>query len=285
MTRIAAPTRVLTSTGPAHNPVILITGAASGIGAATARLAVRRGYRVVLADINAAAARSLAGELGGNAVACELDVRDEQAWAAAFDAAEAAFGPVDVLVNNAGVIHTGHARTLTLAQHRHIVEVNLLGTITGVLTALDRMTARGSGHIVDVCSMTSFLPLSGYATYGGTKHAIRAFHHSVAIEERRGPVTFSIVHPPSTRTPMLEQEMADPTAVIAFAERSHSAESIAAAVLSAVERKPTEVVFPPVAGRIQRLVGSLPGLMRLAMPLVEASGRRRRARLARRGEA
>lgn len=265
--------------------VIMITGAASGIGAATARLAARRGYRVVLADIDFQEAKRLAADLGENAVACELDVRDENAWAAAFDTAEAGFGPVDVLVNNAGIIHTGHATALTLALHRHMIEVNLLGTITGVLTALERMTARGAGHIVEVCSMTSFLPLSGYATYGATKHAIRAFHHSVAIEQRRGPVTFSIVHPPSTRTPMLEQEMADPSSVIAFAERSHSAESIAAAVLDAVERKPVEVVFPPLAGRVQRLFGSLAGLMYRIIPVVEASGRRRQVRLARRGAA
>lgn len=285
MTRPAPPTRKAAGGGPDHRPVVMITGGASGIGAATARLAARHGYRIVVADIDAGAAKLLAAELGRGALACELDVRNEDSWAEAFDAAEAALGPVDVLVNNAGVIHTGHATTLSLAQHRHIVEVNLLGTITGVITALDRMTPRGTGHIVEVCSMTSFLPLSGYATYGATKHAIRAFHHSVAIEQRHGPVTFSIVHPPSTRTPMLEQEMADPTAVIAFAERSHSAESIAAAVLRAIEHKPVEVVFPPLAGRVQRLLGSLPGLMHRVIPLVEASGRRRQASLTRRGAA
>lgn len=265
--------------------VVLVTGAASGIGAATARLAVERGYRVVLADINAAAAKALAGELGGNARGCELDVRDEHSWNGAFDAAEAEFGPVDVLVNNAGIIHTGHARSLTLAQHRDIIEVNLLGTITGVVTALARMTARGGGHIVDVCSMTSFLPLSGYATYAGTKHGVRAFHHSVALEERHGPVTFSIVHPPSTRTPMLAQEMADPSSVIAFAERSYSPESIAAAVVDAITGRPAEIVFPPVVGRIQRAVGSLPRLMYFVIPLVETAGRRRRARLLRQARA
>jgi NADP-dependent 3-hydroxy acid dehydrogenase YdfG len=259
--------------------VVLITGAASGIGAAAATLAVRRGYRVVLADIRLAAADTLAHDLGERARACELDVRDEHSWAAAFDAAEAEFGPVDVLVNNAGIIHTGNARDLRLTQHRDMVEVNLLGTITGVLTALHRMNARGHGHIVNVCSMTSFLPLSGYATYAGTKHGMRAFHHSVAIEERHGPVTFSIIHPPSTRTPMLEQEMADPSSVIAFAERSHAPEEIAEVIVDAIESKPVEVVFPAVAGRFQRMVGVLPQLMYWAIPRVEASGRRKRDRL------
>ena len=185
---------------------VLITGAASGIGAATAREAARRGYDVVLADIDLPAALALADELGQRAIG--LDIRDETGWRRAFDA-----NSIDVLINNAGIIHTGYARDLTVEQHRDVIEVNLLGTITGVLAALAHMTARGRGHIVNVCSMTSFLPLSGYATYGATKHGIRAFHHSIALEERGGPVTFSIVHPPSTRTPMLEREMADPSAV------------------------------------------------------------------------
>src|SRR5439155_4296626 len=99
------------------------------------------------------------------------------------------------------------------------------------------------------------LPLVGYASYAGTKHAMSAFHHSVAIEERKSPIVFSIIHPPSTRTPMLEQEMADPTSVIAFAEKSYSPEDVAKVIIDAIRKKPVEVVFPPVAGRLQRMVG------------------------------
>src|SRR6266850_457595 len=87
--------------------------------------------------------------------------------------------------------------------------------------------------------MTSFLPLSGYATYAGTKHGVRAFHHSVAIEERHGP------------------------------------EDIAEVIIDAIVSKPVEVVFPAVAGRFQRIVGVLPQLMHWPIPRVEASGRRK----------
>jgi NAD(P)-dependent dehydrogenase (short-subunit alcohol dehydrogenase family) len=264
---------------------VLITGAASGIGAAAARIAVADGHRVVIADIDVDAAKSLAAELAPQASAVELDVRDAHSWSQAFDAAEAEFGPVEVLINNAGIIHTGHARTLTVQQHRDVVEVNLLGPITGVRTALDRMGVSRPGHIITVCSMTSFLPLPGYATYAGTKHALRAFHHSVAIEERRGPLTFSIIHPPSTRTPMLAKEMADPTMAVAFAEKAHSPEAVARVIIDAIAGKPVEVVFPPVAGRLQRLAGSWPRVTHVAIPIVESAGRRNRERLMRQGTA
>jgi short-subunit dehydrogenase len=270
---------------PTEDYVVLVTGAANGIGAAIATLAADRGYRVMLTDINEEAARSLALRLGGRTGAIGLDIRNPAEWSRAFDAAEAEFGPVDVLVNNAGIIHTGNARDLSIDKHRDIVEVNLLGTITGVHTALQRMTVHGRGHIINVCSMTSFLPLSGYATYSGTKHAIRAFHHSVAIEERHGPINFTIIHPPSTRTAMLDQEMADPTSVIAFAEKSYAPEQIAGVVVNAIVNQPVEVVFPPLAGRFQRVAGVFPQLMYWAIPRVEAAGRRRRTKLLAAGKA
>ncbi|MEU5195707.1 SDR family NAD(P)-dependent oxidoreductase [Streptomyces scabiei] len=258
---------------------ILVTGAASGIGAAIAELAVARGHRVMLTDVDEAAVVSRARSLGPRAAACALDIRSSAEWTRAFEAAETAFGEVDVLVNNAGITHTGVARDLRQQQHRDIVEVNLLGTITGVCTALERMTAQGHGHIVNVCSMTSFLPLPGYATYCASKYGLRAFHHSVAIEERDGPLDFTIVHPPSTRTAMLEQEMADPSCAIAFAEKSYAPQQIARAVLDAIATKPVEVVFPPLAGRVQRIAGVFPRLMRRILPVAEARGLRQRERL------
>lgn len=125
--------------------VVLVTGAASGIGAATAREAVRRGHRVALADIDLAGATRLADGLGHAACAIPLDIRDGDAWEEAFDAVAARLGPVEVLVNNAGIIHTGYARQLSLEQHRHMVEVNLLGPMTGTLAALPGCAPRGTG--------------------------------------------------------------------------------------------------------------------------------------------
>ncbi|WP_033415645.1 SDR family oxidoreductase [Streptomyces canus] len=259
--------------------VVLVTGAAGGIGAAIAELAVARGHRVMLTDVDEVAVVSRARSLGPRAAACMLDIRSSAGWTRAFEAAEAVFGGVDVLVNNAGITHTRVARDLPEQQHRDIVEVNLLGTITGVCTALERMTARGRGHIINVCSMTSFLPLPGYATYCASKFGLRAFHHSVAIEERDGPLDFTLIHPPSTRTGMLAQEMADPSCAIAFAEKSYAPQRIARAVVDAIATKPVEVVFPPLAGRVQRIAGVFPRLMRRVIPVAEARGLRQRERL------
>jgi short-subunit dehydrogenase len=130
--------------------------------------------------------------------------------------------------------------------------------------------------------MTSFLPLTGYATYGGTKHAMRAFHHSVAIEERNGPVAFTIIHPPSVRTPMLEQEMADDSSVLAFAEKSVAPEEIAEAIVDCFAARPREVIFPKVMGRVQQIAGVFPSLMHEVIPRTEAKARRHKAQLQRR---
>jgi NAD(P)-dependent dehydrogenase (short-subunit alcohol dehydrogenase family) len=254
---------------PRPSKTVLITGAASGIGAAAAREAIRRTHRVAVCDVNLAAALALSADLGPGALAVHLDVRSPAGWIDAWVAVVDHFGPIDVLVNNAGIIHTGFARDLSLGQHRDMVDVNYFGVLNGVMTALPRMREQGHGQIINVCSMTSFLPLTGYSTYGATKHAIRAFHHTLALEERDGPVRFSIIHPPSVQTPMLDQEMADPSAVLAFAEKATPPDVLGRAINEAIDTAPIEVVFPRIGGRIHRLAGSNAGLMRFIIPKVE----------------
>src|SRR5690606_31764054 len=109
--------------------VFFVTGAARGIGAAFARLAVGRGRRVVLADVDETGAKTLAAELGERACAVALDVRDAAAWEEALDAAWARFGRVDVLVNNAGLLHPGTLLDHSDAELRQMLDVNVLGVI------------------------------------------------------------------------------------------------------------------------------------------------------------
>ena len=225
----------------------LVTGAASGIGAATAELLAERGDRVVIADINVAAAEALASRLGPDTIALELDVTSEHAWERALDETVARFGALDVLVNNAGIVETGFARDVSVARHLRTISTNFMGPLTGTLAALRRFRAQGHGHIVTVCSMTAFLPFPGLASYAASKHALRAFHHAVAIEERHGSIDFTIVHPTSTETPMLEQEARDESSAFAFVTVSVPAGFVAETIVTAIDEKSDEVFMPPEA--------------------------------------
>ena len=250
---------------------LLITGAASGIGAATARLAAQQGCRVILADINLAGARDVAESIGLGATATRLDITSDEAWDRALDEAWTRLDRLDVLVNNAAIVQTGRAGNVSIADHQRTMDVNFMGPLKGMLRALPRFKAQGSGHFVTVCSMTAFLPFPGLASYAAAKHALRAFHHALALEERRGPLDFTIVHPTSTETPMLEEEARSDEAPLAFASRPVTAAFVAEIILRAMERKATEIFMPPEARRV-RLLGTSPRSMNKMIDRGESVG-------------
>jgi NAD(P)-dependent dehydrogenase (short-subunit alcohol dehydrogenase family) len=231
--------------GASATATYLITGAASGIGAATAELLAGRGDRVVIADINFGAAEELASRLGPDTLALELDITSQSGWEAAFDETVARFDTLDVLVNNAGIVETGFARDVSVERHQRTISTNFMGPLTGTLAALRRFREQGHGHIVTVCSMTAFLPFPGLASYAASKHALRSFHHAVAIEERHSSIDFTIVHPTATETPMLEQEALDESSAFAFVATSVSATFVAETIVSAIDAKTGEVFMPP----------------------------------------
>jgi NAD(P)-dependent dehydrogenase (short-subunit alcohol dehydrogenase family) len=228
-----------------QSQVFLVTGAASGIGAAIVRLIVARGQSVMLADINLVAAEGIAEALGPRAAAIALDITSPEDWERGIAATYARFGRFDVLINNAAIVETGYARDLSLARHQRTIDTNFMGPLTGTLGALAAFRKQGHGHIATVCSMTAFLPFPGLASYAASKHALRAFHHAVALEERREPIDFTIVHPTSTETPMLEQEEKDDACGFAFTARAVSPEFVAEVVLNAIDEKALEVFMPP----------------------------------------
>ncbi len=271
-----------------HDPskVMLITGGASGIGAAMARLAAAQGHRVVIADIDTAGAERVAAELGDAAMAVRLDIRSPAEWESVLDAVWDRHDRLDVLVNNAAVVHTGYIRDVALDRHRATTETNYLGPVTGMLAALPRFNAQGSGHFVTVCSMTAFLPYPGLASYAAAKHALRAFHHAFALEERHGPLDFTIVHPSATETPMLELEAQDDAVAMAFAGPSASAESVAETILAAIDRKTVELFFPPERGKVVRRVGTSPRSLKKMVERNEVLGAEKlKARRAAKGAA
>jgi NAD(P)-dependent dehydrogenase (short-subunit alcohol dehydrogenase family) len=243
---------------PSKPKVFLITGAASGIGAALARLAAEAGNTVVLADINLPGATRVAEEIGPAASAVRLDICSSEQWEQVLGHIWEKFGRLDVLVNNAAIVHTGYARDLTMEKHEDTMRTNFFGPVKGMMAALPKFKAQGHGHLVTVCSMTAFLPFPGIASYAAAKHALRAYHLALALEERGSPVKFTIVHPTSTETPMLDKEAEDDAMALSFAGTPVSAEFVAGIVLEAVRKNTIEAFAPLERGKVVKKLGASP---------------------------
>jgi NADP-dependent 3-hydroxy acid dehydrogenase YdfG len=164
--------------------VAAITGAARGIGRATAAAFLRQGMRVAIGDVDVDAARRTAGELGPSAVALELDVTDRDSFSTFLDGVEEQLGPLDVLVNNAGIMQIGRFLDEDDLTARRMVDINLHGVILGTKLALARMVERDRGHVVNISSQAGKFGAPGGATYSATKHAVVGLTEAVRGELR-----------------------------------------------------------------------------------------------------
>jgi short-subunit dehydrogenase len=161
-----------------------ITGAARGIGKATAQALLRQGMKVAIGDVDLAAAQKTAAELGASTVALALDVTERASFSAFLDRAEEQLGPVDVLVNNAGIMQIGRFVDEDDLTARRMIDINLHGVILGAKLALERMVPRDRGHIVNISSQAGKFGSPGGATYSATKHAVVGLTEAVRGELR-----------------------------------------------------------------------------------------------------
>src|ERR1700685_4269089 len=161
-----------------------ITGGARGIGRATATALLRQGMRVAIGDVDFDAATRTAEELGASAVALELDVTDRDSFSAFLDGAEEQLGPLDVLINNAGIMQIGSFLDEDDVTTRRMIDINLYGVILGMKLALERMVARDRGHVVNISSQAGKFGAPGGATYSATKHAVVGLTEAVRGELR-----------------------------------------------------------------------------------------------------
>ncbi|MBK5116950.1 MAG: SDR family NAD(P)-dependent oxidoreductase, partial [Thermoleophilia bacterium] len=152
--------------------VVAITGGAQGIGKSTAAALIRRGARVAIGDLNQELAEKTASELGGNCVAFELDVTSRPSFEAFLDAAETELGPVDVVINNAGIMPLNMLSDEPDEIAKLQIDINLHGVIFGTKIAIARMVPRAKGHIVNIASQAGKAGFPGGATYCATKHAV-----------------------------------------------------------------------------------------------------------------
>lgn len=183
--------------------VAIVTGAAGGIGAATAQRFVAEGASVVLGDIDDAGCASVAAGCGAAARSVHLDVRDPADWVAAVDAATAAFGRLDVLINNAAVWLPAGLLDMTLEQIRLSLDVNVVGTLLGMQAAAPAMRRGGGGSIVNISSGAGLAGYPGQIVYGSTKWAIRGMTKTAAMElGGTDAIRVNSVHPGPVATGM-----------------------------------------------------------------------------------
>jgi len=242
--------------------VFMITGGAKGIGAATAKLVVEQGGKVAVCDVDQDGMKALCDELGEAAIPVHLDVREQEAWIRAVEQVWEVFGHIDVLVNNAGVAYSGDTYSLPFEKHQQMIDVNLIGAIHGMQIIIPRFLEQGQGHVVNIGSIAGFSPSPGLGGYCATKHAIRAFSHSCALELIDTPVGCTLICPEATETPMLEGLSREEGSALVFTSTPMPVSKVANAIIRAAVDKPYEILLPSFEGFIVRFLGLFPGLMR-----------------------
>ncbi len=195
-----------------ENKVILISGGASGIGAATACLVVREGGKAVLADRDEAGGIALARELGASALFLPLDVTDEPAWQKAVAAAVKTFGGLHGLLNAAGVGVRNTIEDCSLEEYRRVNEINSMGTFLGCKAAFAAMKQAGGGSIVNISSVLGLRGASGAVAYCASKGAVRSLTKYVALYGASSKVRCNSVHPGYIDTPMIAPHLAQGSA-------------------------------------------------------------------------
>ncbi|HET8730341.1 MAG TPA: SDR family oxidoreductase [Moraxellaceae bacterium] len=230
--------------------VVAITGAGRGIGLATARALAARGAKVgigdLAADLAVAAAASLPGAFG-----TALDVRDKASFARFLEETRATLGPIDVLINNAGIMPMGIFESEDDAISNAQIDINLRGVIHGMKLVLPAMKARGQGHIVNVASIAGRVPIPGASVYCATKFAVIGLTESVRQEVRGSGIDVTLVLPSRVSTELSSGTGSGgiPTA---------SPEEVADAVVYALQHRLPEVTAPRYLQPFTRAVQVMP---------------------------
>ncbi len=235
--------------------VVAVTGGGRGIGACTASLLVGEGARVAVGDLDGEVVRATAARLGGDALGLPLDVTDRAGFTAFLDEVERALGPIDVLVNNAGIMPINRIEDESPEATHAQVAVNFLAVVHGTREMVSRWKARGSsGHVVNISSAAGRVPVAGAATYTGTKHAVSGFSNALHIEFKadRTPIAITAVHPAIVRTD-LSKGFKDSRGV-----RPVTPEDVAAAVVDAIRFPRPDVYVPRSMGTAVRTGALVP---------------------------
>jgi len=189
--------------------IAIVTGGAQGQGAEIVRAFVAEGARVAIADVAAEPGELLAKELGEAAFFAHHDVSSESSWSSLVDEVEKRFGPVGVLVNNAGILRFGSIEETSVELYEQVFRVNQLGTFLGMRAVVPSMKAQGAGSIVNTSSIEGLGGMANLVAYSATKFAIRGMTKVAAMELGRNGIRVNSVHPGMIDTGMTREHGGD----------------------------------------------------------------------------
>ena len=232
--------------------VVAITGGARGIGKATAKAIAAEGAMVAIGDLDTELAEQAAGELGGNAIGLELDVTKRESFANFLAQVEERLGPLDVLINNAGIMPLGDfVDEDDLTAHR-MVDINIHGVLYGMKLALPGMLRRDTGHIINIASQAGKAGFPGGATYCATKHAVVGVSEAVRAETRDTGIEVSVVMPAVVNTE-LGSGLVESRGV-----RISEPEDVATEIVRALRFPKFDVYVPRGSGVLYQVSAALP---------------------------
>lgn len=238
-----------------QNKVVVITGASSGLGEASARALAAEGATVVLGARRLGRIAAFAEELkagGANALALSTDVTDKNQVKALVDAAVQTYGRIDVLLNNAGLMPRSLLEKLKIDEWDQMIDVNFKGVLYGIAAALPYMREQKSGHIINVSSVAGHKIRQGGVVYAATKHAVRALSEGLRLEVKPYNIRTTVISPGAVQTELAESS-SDPDEAAAvrkmYAEIGIPADSFARMVLFAISQPEdvdvNEILFRP----------------------------------------
>jgi NADP-dependent 3-hydroxy acid dehydrogenase YdfG len=249
------------STHTIHGKVVAITGAGRGIGRATAKALIQRGAVVAIGDRDLDTAERTAAELGTGCVALHVDVTQRPSVDWFVDEAERRLGPIDVLINNAGIMPTYRFIEESDASIERQFAVNVHGVIHGMRAVIPRMLERGDGHIINIASTAGRFGVPGIATYCATKYAVVGLTDALRAELRDTPIDVSLVMPVVVRTELTDG-VPDTPGIKAL-----QPEDVAASIVEAVSSRRYEVWCPRRMKAVHAMNTALP------LRLTDAIGR------------
>jgi NADP-dependent 3-hydroxy acid dehydrogenase YdfG len=232
--------------------IVAITGGARGIGRATASALIAQGARVAIGDIDAPLAAQTAQELGSGTLGTVLDVTDRASFDAFLREVETQLGPLDVLINNAGIMPIGQFVSETDVTAARMVDINLHGVIFGSKLALERFLPRGRGHLVNIASVAGKGGFPGGATYCATKHAVVGLSEAIRAEVRQTDIDVSIVMPVVVNTELGSGLQKSRGVKVV------EPEDVADAIVEALQTGRVDVYVPRVMQGLFRLMNVVP---------------------------